>query len=45
MVQTGIVTEDKIEIKSGVSDKDTVIIGGISLISDGTKIFPVEKEK
>ncbi|MBZ1301751.1 efflux RND transporter periplasmic adaptor subunit [Clostridioides difficile] len=45
LVQTGIVTEDKIEIKSGVSDKDTVIIGGISLISDGTKIFPVEKEK
>ncbi|HBG2019323.1 TPA: efflux RND transporter periplasmic adaptor subunit [Clostridioides difficile] len=45
LVQTGIVTEDKIEIKSGVSEKDTVVIGGISLISDGTKIFPVEKEK
>lgn len=43
-VETGIVTEKTIEIKSGITQDDTVVIGGITLISDGTKIFPVEKE-
>lgn len=43
-VETGITTEKTVEITIGVTDSDTVIIGGISLISDGTLIFPVEKE-
>lgn len=43
-VTTGIETADKIEIKSGVSDKDTIVIAGLSLIGDGTKLFPVVKE-
>lgn len=44
-VETGIETERTIEIKSGITQEDTVVIGGITLISDGTKIFPVEKEE
>lgn len=43
-VETGIETEKTIEIKSGLNQEDIVVIGGITLISDGTKIFPVEKE-
>lgn len=43
-VTTGIETSNTIEIKSGISKEDTVIIGGISLISDGIKVFPVVKE-
>lgn len=43
-VTTGITTETKIEIKSGVTPDDTVVIGGLNLISDGSIIFPVTKE-
>ena len=43
-VTTGIVTATTIEIKSGISKDDTVVIGGLNLISDGTSIFPVTKE-
>ena len=43
-VSTGIVTSTTMEIKSGISKDDTVIIGGLNLISDGTYIFPVAKE-
>lgn len=43
-VETGISTEKTIEIKSGISASDTVVIGGLNNISDGTKIYPVEKE-
>lgn len=43
-VETGIVTDKTIEIKSGIGTSDTVIIGGLNTITDGTKIFPVEKE-
>jgi len=43
-VTTGIVTSTTIEIKSGISKDDTVVIGGLNLISDGTSIFPVAKE-
>lgn len=43
-VETGIITDKRIEIKSGVSTSDTVVIGGLNNISDGTKIYPVEKE-
>lgn len=43
-VTTGIETANRIEIKSGISDEDTLIIGGIRLISDGSKVFPVVKE-
>ena len=44
-VTTGIETAEKIEIKSGVSNSDTIVIGGLSLIADGTKLFPVEKKE
>ena len=43
-VTTGIVTSTTTEIKSGLSNDDTVVIGGLNLISDGTSIFPVPKE-
>lgn len=43
-VTTGIETSTTIEIKSGVNKSDTVVIGGLNLISDGTSIFPVVKE-
>lgn len=43
-VTTGIETANTVEIKSGVSADDTVVIGGLSLISDNTKLFPVVKE-
>lgn len=43
-VTTGIVTSTTIEIKSGISKDNTVVIGGLNLISDGTSIFPVTKE-
>ena len=43
-ITTGIVTSTTMEIKSGISKDDTVIIGGLNLISEGTSIFPVAKE-
>lgn len=43
-ITTGIETATTMEIKSGISKDDTVVIGGLSLISDGTSIFPVTKE-
>lgn len=43
-VSTGILTEKSAEIKSGVNKDDTVVIGGLNLISDGTLVFPVTKE-
>lgn len=43
-VAIGITTSTTIEIKSGISKDDTVVIGGLNLISDGTSIFPVTKE-
>lgn len=43
-VEIGIITSTMIEIKSGISQEDTVIIGGLNLISDGSSIFPVTKE-
>jgi RND family efflux transporter MFP subunit len=43
-VITGIVTSTTIEIKNGVSQDDTVVIGGLNSISDGSFIFPVTKE-
>ncbi len=43
-ITTGIVTSTTIEIKSGISKDNTVVIGGLNLISDGTNIFPVAKE-
>lgn len=43
-VATGITTDTTIEITSGISQDNIVVIGGINLISDGISIFPVEKE-
>lgn len=43
-VQTGIETSTDIEIMSGLDDDDTVVIGGLNLITDGSNLYPVEKE-
>lgn len=43
-VETGIETDKRTEVKSGITNDDIVVIGGINLISDGSSIFPVEKE-
>ena len=43
-VETGLSDAYRIEIKQGVKEGDTVVIGGISLIKDGDDLFPVEKE-
>ena len=43
-VETGLSDAYTIEIKSGVANGDTVVIGGIPLIKDGDSLFPVEKE-
>lgn len=43
-VITGIETATTVEIKSGVDADDIVVIGGLSLISDNSKLFPVVKE-
>jgi len=43
-ITTGILTSTTVEIKSGISKDDIVVIGGLNLISDGTSIFPVAKE-
>ena len=44
-IEKGIETDSQIEITSGVSADDTIVIGGLSLIGDNTKIFPVEKKE
>ncbi|MDO5517293.1 MAG: efflux RND transporter periplasmic adaptor subunit [Clostridium sp.] len=44
-VITGIETDNKVEITSGVDADDTIVIGGLSLISDNTKLYPVVKEE
>ncbi|KFX56455.1 efflux RND transporter periplasmic adaptor subunit [Clostridium botulinum] len=43
-VETGIETSMDIEVKSGIYSDDTVVVGGITLITDGSKVFTVEKE-
>ncbi|WP_244833881.1 efflux RND transporter periplasmic adaptor subunit [Clostridium sp. BJN0001] len=43
-VDTGIETSNDIEITSGVDGDDTVVIGGLNLINDGSNLYPVEKE-
>jgi len=43
-ITTGIITSTTLEIKSGLSKDDKVVIGGLNLITDGTYIFPVAKE-
>lgn len=43
-VTTGIETDSTAEIKSGVDQDNTIVIGGLNLISDGSSIFPVVKE-
>lgn len=43
-VKTGIETDNKIQIVSGLTKDKTIVTGGLSLIADQTKIFPVVKE-
>lgn len=43
-VQTGIENDDKVQILNGLTNNETIVVGGVSLISDETKIFPVPKE-
>lgn len=44
-IGTGIETDSEVEITSGVNADDTIVIGGLSLIKDNTKLFPVEKKE
>ena len=44
-VDNGIETDSEVEIISGVDAQDTIVIGGLSLIKDNTKLFPVEKKE
>lgn len=43
-VETGLTNVDTIEITNGITSGDVVVIEGLSLISDGTFLYPVEKE-
>lgn len=43
-VETGLTNVDTIEITSGINAGDVVVIEGLSLITDGTFLYPVEKE-
>ncbi len=43
-VTTGLTNIDTIEITSGINAGDVVVIEGLSLIGDGTFLYPVEKE-
>ncbi|MDF2613018.1 MAG: efflux transporter, family, subunit [Clostridia bacterium] len=43
-IETGLSDAYRIEIKQGLQEGDTVVIGGIPLINDGDGLFPVEKE-
>lgn len=44
-VTTGIETEKDIEISGEVKLDDIIVVGGLSLISENTKLFPVEKKE
>lgn len=44
-ITKGIETDSQIEITSGVDADDTIVVGGLSLIGDNTKLFPVEKKE
>lgn len=43
-VETGLTNVDTVEITSGIHSGDIVVIEGLSLIEDGTFLYPVEKE-
>ncbi len=44
-ITKGIETDSQVEITSGIDSDDTIVIGGLSLISDDTKLYPVEKKE
>lgn len=44
-ITKGIETDSQVEIISGVDEDDTIVVGGLSLIGDNTKLFPVEKKE
>lgn len=43
-VTTGISNVKSIEVTSGISEGDTLVVGGLSLIAEGDSLYPVEKE-
>lgn len=43
-VTIGISNVKSIEVTSGISEGDTLVVGGLSLISEGDSLYPVEKE-
>lgn len=43
-VTLGISNADTVAIKSGVTKDDTVVVGGLSLITEGSSLYPVEVE-
>ena len=44
-VETGLETSSTIEITSGINEGQVLVVGGISLITDGENLYPVEKEE
>ena len=44
-VETGLTNVDTVEITSGINSGDIVVIEGLSLIEDGTFLYPVEKKE
>ena len=44
-ITTGLETVDRTQIKTGIDKDKTVVVAGLSLIHDGTKLFPVTKEE
>ncbi len=44
-ITKGIETDSQVEIISGVDEDETIVVGGLSLIGDNTKLFPVEKKE
>ncbi|WP_054741689.1 efflux RND transporter periplasmic adaptor subunit [Cellulosilyticum ruminicola] len=44
-VETGLTNVDTVEITSGINSGDSVVIEGLSLIEDGTFLYPVEKKE
>lgn len=44
-ITKGIENDRQVEITSGIDSDDTIVIGGLSLISDNTKLYPVEKKE
>lgn len=43
-ITTGISSISSVEVTSGINESETLVVGGLSLISEGDSLYPVEKE-